>query len=100
MTHMEPNGDDTQHWPEPSARTSAPWHTRTAFPPGLPTSAGHWKAPPEGRASTHEDENGDDAYCMMIVVHAVCAGARDFLHVGRSVPRCGVRASVVALSMC
>ncbi len=99
MTHMEPNGDDTQHWPEPLARTSAPWHTRTVYPPRLPTSAGHWKAPRRGRASTHDDENGHAACSMMSAVRAVCAGVRDRLHVGRLAPSCGVRASVSALSM-
>ncbi len=56
--HEAANSDETQHWPELAARTNAPCHTHTAAPPGLPTSAGHWKALPEGRASEHEDENG------------------------------------------
>ncbi len=60
ISHRELNRDDTQHWPEPMARTNAPCHTRAATPPGSPTSVSHWKAFPEGRASTHEDENGDD----------------------------------------
>ncbi len=58
IMHEGLNSDETQHWPEPQARTNAPCHTRTATPPGSPTSVCHWKALPEGRASEHEDENG------------------------------------------
>ncbi len=59
--HDAANSNETQHWPELPARTSAPCHTHTAAPPGLPTSADHWKALPEGQASEHEDENGNAA---------------------------------------
>ncbi len=58
ISHGMRNGHDTQPWPECVTRTRAPWHTRTASAPGSPTSALHWKAPPERRASEHEDENG------------------------------------------
>ncbi len=56
--HEARNSDETRPWPELSARTKAPWHTRLNFPPGLPTSVVHWRALPEGRASEHEDEDG------------------------------------------
>ncbi len=53
-----PGNTPTQHWPRRVARTRAPCHTRTAAPPGSPTSR-YWKVVPEGRA-TNEDENGHD----------------------------------------
>ncbi len=79
ISHWEPNRDDTQHWPEPRARTNAPGHTRTALPPGSPTSVSHWKVLPEGRASTHEDENGDAVY----VASMRDKGVRRVVHGGR-----------------
>ncbi len=49
----------TQHRPRRGAWTDAPWHTRTAAPPGSPTSR-YWKVVPVGRATPNEDENGGD----------------------------------------
>ncbi len=78
MTDRELNGDDTQRLPELTARSGAPCHTQAAFPPGFPTSACRWKVPPEGRASTHDDENGA-ACAVEIVLCGVCATVCDAL---------------------
>ncbi len=63
------NNEHTQHRPGRFARTGAPWHTRTAPPPGTPTSR-NWKVVPVGRATPHEDENGND----VSMTCAVCGG--------------------------
>ncbi len=53
------NGDETQHRPERSARTGAPWHTHAAMPPGTSTSRS-WKIVPVGIPVRPNDEDGDD----------------------------------------
>ncbi len=84
MTDREQNNDDTQRLPEHMARSGAPCHTPAAFPPGFPTSAGRWKVPPEGRASTHEDENGATT-AVVILTCAARASLCCALHVGKGV---------------
>ncbi len=84
MTDWRLNGDETQRRPELKARTGAPCHTHTAIPPGFPTSAAHWKVTPEGRASTHEDEDGH-ANAVVIVVCAVRAPSRGAVDSGHAV---------------
>ncbi len=79
MTDRELNDDSTQRLPEHMARSGAPCHTPAAFPPGFPTSAGRWKVPPEGRASTHEDENGATT-AVVILTCAVRVSMCDVLH--------------------
>ncbi len=59
----ERDDNTTQHRPGRSARTGAPWHTRTALP-GASTSF-PWKSIPERRYSRHEDEDG----------HAIASGS-------------------------
>ncbi len=58
----------TQHWPQLTAGTNAPWHTRTTWLPSPPTSW-HWKAVPVSPPTTDEDENGD-ATATVRAVHA------------------------------
>ncbi len=60
----------TQHWPQLTARTNAPWHTRTTWLPSTPTSW-HWKAVPVSPPITNEDENGD-ATTTVSAVRARC----------------------------
>ncbi len=68
------NNERTQHRPKPTAWTGAPWHTRTATPPGESTST-HWKTVPVGRAIEHEDENGD-AHTTTYVIRATSVSVR------------------------
>ncbi len=70
------NNDPTRHRPRHAARTGAPWHTRTASPPGRPTNP-HWMAAPVGRECEHDDENGDArAADDMVAVSGVVQRAR------------------------
>ncbi len=66
------NHERTRHRPEHSARTDAPWHTRTAPPPGTSTSR-NWTIVPVGHANPYEDENGDDVSvrCALCPVRAI-----------------------------
>ncbi len=67
------NGTDdtrTQHWPQLSAGTSAPWHTRTTMLPGSSTN-GHWTSVPVSSPITNEDENGG-ATSTVSVTRVMC----------------------------